>query len=116
MERLVKHILTNYYGETEVEGAGSNSVILNIIKWGISWAYDDSKTAYCAIGLSHAIHAITGNFKAILAARHFLRVGRKVENPVYGDIVVFWRGKPNGWKGHVGLYIRETKNYIYVLG
>lgn len=104
------------YGLKEDYGSGSNQKILNIIKWALSWANDDSKIAYCAIGLSNAISELK-SFKPILAARHFLKVGDPVEHgPVFGDIVVFWRGKPDGWKGHVGLYIRETKNYIYVLG
>ena len=33
-----------------------------------------------------------------------------------GDIAVFWRGSKEGQEGHVGLYISETPNFVYVLG
>lgn len=33
-----------------------------------------------------------------------------------GDIVVLFRGDRKSWKRHVGLYIRHTPKYVYLLG
>ncbi len=33
-----------------------------------------------------------------------------------GDILVFWREKKTGWKGHVGMYVGEDKTHYHVLG
>ncbi|MEM9734205.1 MAG: peptidoglycan-binding protein [Pseudomonadota bacterium] len=36
--------------------------------------------------------------------------------PQYGAILVFWRGKPTGWKGHIGFYVGEDATCYHVLG
>ena len=50
-------------------------------------------------------------------ARSFLTWGTEVkENPMKGDVVVFWRGKKDGWEGHVAFYVDQDDKYINVLG
>ena len=51
-----------------------------------------------------------------LNAKSWLNVGYRVTKPKLGDIVVFSRGDPKGWQGHVAFFIRKTPNWIYVLG
>lgn len=51
------------------------------------------------------------------AARSFLKWGLPMEKPERGCIVVFWRGDPNSWQGHVGFFISEDQNgNLRVLG
>lgn len=50
------------------------------------------------------------------AARSWTRWGQAIEAPVVGCVAVLWRGSPSGWQGHVGFYIRETSDYIWLLG
>jgi hypothetical protein len=51
------------------------------------------------------------------AARSWLAWGRKLDKPTVGCVVVFWRGKRDGWQGHVGFYAGRAKNGdILVLG
>jgi hypothetical protein len=38
-----------------------------------------------------------------------------VLKPTVGDVVVFWRESPQGWKGHVGIFIAQDTNIIYAL-
>ncbi|WP_153039724.1 hypothetical protein [Pseudovibrio sp. Ad37] len=33
-----------------------------------------------------------------------------------GSILVFWRGSPRGWNGHVGFYVSESAGHYHVLG
>lgn len=51
------------------------------------------------------------------AARAWLDWGQKLDGPAYGALVVFWRGDPNGWKGHVGFVAgRDKQGRLMVLG
>ncbi|MFK7822796.1 MAG: TIGR02594 family protein [Oligoflexales bacterium] len=49
-------------------------------------------------------------------ARSYLKVGKPVEEPQIGDLVVFWRVDPKDWRGHVSIFIREDESGIYCLG
>jgi len=54
-------------------------------------------------------------------ARSYLRwgqdVGTNIDDWKCGDIVIFWRGRVNdGVSGHVGIILKWSKRYIYVLG
>lgn len=52
-------------------------------------------------------------------ARSWLVVGQSADNnPSPGDIVVFWREKPESWKGHVGIFLGFSKDgeRVFCLG
>lgn len=44
------------------------------------------------------------------------KYGMYLPKPIYGAIMVFWRGKPSSWKGHVGFYTGETDTHYMILG
>lgn len=50
-----------------------------------------------------------------LGARQWNTFGKSC-SPVFGSILVFWRGSPSGWKGHVGFYHAEDSGAYHVLG
>ena len=54
--------------------------------------------------------------KMSLRARAWVKFGKRSRKPSLGDVLVFWRGSPNGASGHVGLYVGETRHFFYVLG
>ena len=121
MSCLVDYILSEWYGEREEDGPGSNPKILRLINKYQTWVTDDSKYAYCALFMSDAfIHLGAQSYlpegNPVFLAREFLKVGDPVDNPLPGDLVIFWRGAPDGWKGHVGVYIRRVEDVIYTLG
>ena len=39
-----------------------------------------------------------------------------MHEPIPGCVVVYWRDKPEGWTGHVHLYVREDEKHIYGIG
>lgn len=84
---------------------------------GHAWVKDD-ETAWCAafVGAMLKKGGVEGTGK--LNARSYLDWGKPVEldQAKKGDIVVFSRGDPNGWQGHVGFYMGQTPRYIKVLG
>jgi len=42
-------------------------------------------------------------------ARQYLKTGRKVTEPKRGDLVIFWRIRPDSWQGHVAFFCRYKK-------
>lgn len=73
---------------------------------------------YCAVGVNAAFEAngIPGTRSAL--ARSFERDKNfiRLSQPCYGAVTTFWRKSKNSGLGHVGFYIGETANHIYVLG
>ena len=48
-------------------------------------------------------------------ASNWTKFGNPV-SPRYGAILVFWRGSPSSWKGHIGFYVSEDATHYHVLG
>jgi uncharacterized protein (TIGR02594 family) len=105
-----------YVGTDEIKGAKHNPVILEYFDAvGHGWVRDD-ETPWCAAFVGACLEEAGYKSTGSLAARSYLNWGKEVEKPKYGDIVVFWRGSKQGWQGHVAFFVRETKDYVYVLG
>lgn len=46
-----------------------------------------------------------------MLARSWLKWGVSTkDDPMPGDIVVYWRGTPNGWQGHCGIFLKRNQN------
>lgn len=89
--------ITAYHAGTNIEG------------------YDD-KASWCSsfVNWTLAQAGIKGTASAL--ARSWLAWGEALELPVPGCIAVLWRDDPASWKGHVGFYLREDEEYVYLLG
>ena len=69
---------------------------------------DPAVTAWCAAMVNATLAKMGIKGTGSDGARSFLEWGEKVDKPEIGDIVVFSRGDPNGWRGHVGFYEGEN--------
>lgn len=101
-------------GMTEGANAGA---ISDFIKRFAGIEIDPRQTAWCAafVNAVLGVDGIEGTGK--LNARSFLNFGAPVDQPQRGDVVVFSRGDPNGWQGHVGFFEGYDANgNIRVLG
>ena len=104
------------YGVKEIIGKKHNPRVLKYFKEiGHDWVKDD-ETAWCSAFANWVAKQANCKMSNKLNARSWLNIGIKTDCPKIGDIVVFWRESHNSWKGHVGFFVRETNNYIYVLG
>lgn len=105
-------------GTKEIRGSKHNR---NIIQYfadiGHSWVQDD-ETAWCAAAVGSWLERSGIKSTKALNARSYMGWGIHCDLEVAepGDIVVFWRGTPNGWQGHVALYISHSATHIKVLG
>jgi len=116
MQDLLVEVLSNY-GIKEVAGKNSNPKILEFFKeLGYDWVNDDSTTAWCSAMLSYYAKKCGYEYNKSLSARDWLKMPIKVLKPQIGHIVIFWRESPQSWKGHVGIFIAQDINIIYVLG
>ena len=116
MNEILHDMLANY-GLTEVDGPKSNEKILEFFREiGYDWVTDDSTTAWCSAALNYFAKVRGYERSHKLDARSWLKVGELILEPELGDVVVFWRDRPDSWKGHVGLFIAQSLRYVYCLG
>lgn len=109
-------IAKSYRGTKEISGKKHNPDILKMYSdVGFSWVKDD-ETAWCAAFVGSILKKAGLPYLKTLAARDYLKYGKKISEPEVGCIVVFWRGKPNGWQGHVGFVYTFDNDYIWCLG
>lgn len=103
-----------FLGASEGRDGGAISAF---IKKSTGVKLDPTQTAWCAAWLNAVFQSqgIQGTGK--LNARSFLDFGEEVKTPSVGDVVVFSRGDPSGWQGHVGLFAGfDSNGNIKVLG
>lgn len=105
------------YGVKEIVGSKDN---LRILKYFDEIGFNGSRlhdeTAWCSAFANWVAKTSGYEHSKKLTARSWLSIGDSTSMPKVGDVVVFWRESPNSWKGHVGFFIKETRNFVYVLG
>lgn len=104
------------YGVKGVPGSMHSADIVKYFRQaGFKWVKDD-ETAWCAAFVNWVFWRADLKGTASLMARSFLKIGKPTRAPQIGDLAVFWRGTKEGQYGHVGFFIKETKDAVYVLG
>lgn len=105
-------------GEREVPGKGSNPRLIELFeRWGYK-GYDDSDLAWCSIMMNEWAE-VTGLEKSGKAnAKSWLDFGREIHptDVLPGDVLIFHRGDPSSWKGHVGINLFEDITTYAVWG
>lgn len=116
MNKHVELALTQF-GVKEVVGRQDNPQILKYFNdLGFDGTALKDETAWCSAFVNWVCKNSGLDYTKKLNARSWLEVGEEVDTPEIGDVVVLWRVSPDSWKGHVGFFIRETENFIYILG
>jgi len=114
MSRLLK-IALSQYGIREVPGKDDNPEIMKYFKEiGQDWVQGD-ETAWCSAFVNWCAKKRGFEYSGKLNARSWLNLGMSCNINV-ADIVVLWRISPQDWRGHVGIPIREDKDFIWILG
>ena len=115
MAKTIFEAAIKYHGTREIPGKKNNSLIVGWTQSVLRWAKND-EIPWCSTFMN-AMADEAGLQKSGKAnARSWLKVGEAVQNPVVGDIVVFWRESPKSWKGHVAIYLGESDTHIMCLG
>lgn len=104
-------------GVTEDVGPGNNPTIID---WsaGIGIDYRNDDVPWCGLFVAHCVTSTLESEKLPgnpLGARNWLKFGAPCDSGL-GSVLIFWRGKKNGWQGHVGFYAGEDGSAYHVLG
>src|SRR6478735_4519617 len=89
-----------YIGQKEIAGPRHNSWIVSLWKK-LKLAFNDDETPWCAGFVGFCLEAVGIQSTRSAAARSYQNWGVQIDRPVPGAIVVFWRGSPTGYSGHV---------------
>jgi len=106
----------SYLGLSEVPGKKHN---LKILEWwkAIRATFMDDETPWCAGFVGGVLEECGIKSSRSASARSYLSWGVRISDPCEGCIVVFWRGAPSGWSGHVGFVVgRDDMGNLMVLG
>ncbi len=108
--------MMRYVGVHELHGDQQNPVIMKMFhETGHKWVLDD-ETGWCCAAINYGAMQLNYEYSKKLYARSYLDIGIPIDKPVIGCLVIFWRVKHTGWKGHVGIYMGENKDHIFVMG
>lgn len=108
-------VARRYLGESEVSGSSSNPKITGFFKRAVGKAFGD-ETAWCAAFVGSCLIEAGKAGSGKLNARSYLDWGQPIATPRLGCVVVFSRGDPKGWQGHVGFWMGEDSGKVIVLG
>lgn len=111
-------IAQTYIGTKEAPGPANNPVIMGMYSTvGHDWVEHDA-VAWCAAFTGHCIERSGLRSTRKLNARSYLDWGIPVDlaDAQEGDVVIFSRGDPSGWQGHVGFFVDTVGASIEVLG
>jgi|TARA_R110000764_G_scaffold39017_1_gene86872 uncharacterized protein (TIGR02594 family) len=113
----ILNIALGQYGIKEIRGEAHNP---EVIKYFNESGFDGEKlgdeTAWCSAFVNWCAREAGLEHTGKLNARSWLTVGKVTTSPQPGDVVVLWRSSVDSWKGHVGFFIKETEDQVYMLG
>jgi len=116
---MKKHleIAFSQYGIKEIKGEKDNPEILKYFnEIGYNGSVLKDETAWCSAFVNWVLKISDAPYSGKLNARSWLKIGMETDCPEKGDVVVFWRGSKNSWKGHVGFFINAIGDEVFVLG
>lgn len=97
-----------YIGLKEVRGKLHSNVIVRFWQ-AIKAPVRDDETPWCAAFVGAVLEDCGIRSTRSAAARSYLKWGYSIAKPIPGAVVVFWRGNPDGWSGHVGFVCGVTE-------
>jgi uncharacterized protein (TIGR02594 family) len=112
-------IALSQYGVREVQGPEDHSpdVLKYFVEIGHGWNKND-ELAWCSAFMNWVAMKAGCEYTGLLNARSWLEVGESIgrHGVKLGDVVILWRKEYDSPWGHVGLYINEDPDSIYILG
>lgn len=108
-------VALSFYGEQPIPGYKANPQILEFLAATSYPLFESDEVPWCSAFMIWCYKQANIEVSANAAARSWLAVGERTDNPKLGDIVVIGYPRENPANFHVGFFIRETTNLVYVL-
>ena len=106
-------------GVQEIPGPEFNPRILEYAEFAEQSHYTDDDIPWSGLFVAWVAAQSGVPRKALpqnpLANRKWLDFGDPAETPSPGDIAVFWRRSPDSMAGHVGFFVREEEDRVYII-
>jgi len=103
-----------FYGIQEIAGSENNPKIMEFFNATGNTTIHNDETHWCSAFIMYCAKLNRFEYPKNALARSWLKLGKKVENPHVGDLVIF--GWDNTYRGHVAIYLGETTEGIICLG
>lgn len=104
------------YGLAAIPGDVDNAeVVKYFTEINATWVKDDD-TAWCAAFVNWCLMKARQKYSSALNARSFMSYGIETNDPVLGDLVVLWRISRDSVYGHVGFFVTQKGEHVYILG
>ncbi len=109
-------IAKTFSGLSEIPGSDDNPKIVEMYSLcGHSQIVAD-EVPWCAAFVGSCLKLAGYKNTGSLMARSYEKYGERIDTPVEGCIVVFWRKSKSSGSGHVGFYAGESSSGIKVFG
>lgn len=111
------NIAQNLIDVKERVGAASNPLILDWTR-ALHIPFAGDSQPWCGLFVAHCLRASLPEEPFpihLLSARSWLRFGRSSCTQM-GAVMIFWRERPDSWKGHVGFCVGEDDRHFHILG
>lgn len=107
-----------YYGLRDIIGKANEPKVLEFFRAMGNYNVKNDEVSWCSVFIGACAKNVGLQYTKLATARSWLEIGSSVNEPLPGDIVVFWREDPNSWKGHVSIYLGTNieTNEVYALG
>jgi uncharacterized protein (TIGR02594 family) len=117
MSKLLQIAFEELYTK-EIKGSQHNPRIVEYAEKSNLAGIQDDETPWCSTFVNFVCHEANLPKTNRANARSWLQIGRAVNDPAPGDIVIFWRESPHSWKGHVGFFLgfNIDKSQVFCLG
>ena len=103
-----------FYGTNEILGVKNNPKIVEFFHATGHRNINDDETHWCSAFIMYCAKMNGLAYPKNAVARSWMKVGKKVEQPRVGDLVVFGWGQ--SYHGHVAIYLGETDHGVICLG
>jgi uncharacterized protein (TIGR02594 family) len=111
-------IVSSFYGLADIAGDSSNQQIIQFFRETNHPEVLEDEMSWCSVFLGWCAQHVDLEYTESSLAKSWLQMGEYTVAPGPGDIVVFWREKPNSWQGHVSLFLNEDleTQQVFCLG
>ncbi len=109
------NIALQQIGIKEDNGTADNLEVLKYFE-GTALANPHDQISWCSAFVNWVCKQANLPHTNSLVAKSWLKIGKPVVLPKLGDIVILWREDKQSWKGHVGFFIAERGDKVYILG
>ena len=102
----------------EIHGEEDNLQIVKYAKETGILFIDNDDIPWCSTFVNWCAKKSGLKYSGKANARSWMSIGEKTILPEPGDIVVFWRGDINSWKGHVAIFLgyNSDASRVFCLG